>query len=102
VISRLRPVIVGCSSLCDGSPWRRWGRQLLFEKHSLELPEIAIIEKSAGHVRQDLRGADRVKLMPDANSSPRSAPAREALRRAWRRPRDSITTTLAVRPSGWW
>ena len=39
-------------------------RRLLFEKHPLQLPEIAMIEKPADHVRRDLRGADRVKLMP--------------------------------------
>jgi hypothetical protein len=36
---------------------------------------------------------------PHTNSSPRSAPASEALRRVWRMPWDSITTTPA--PSGW-
>jgi hypothetical protein len=37
---------------------------------------------------------------PDTNSSSRSAPASAALRRAWRRSSDSITTTLATRPLG--
>jgi hypothetical protein len=51
-------------TLAGRGPPYRWRTRLLFEKHPLELSEIAIIEKPADHVRRDLRGADRVKLMP--------------------------------------
>jgi hypothetical protein len=53
-----------CPTLSSCSTPHRRRRRLLFEKHPLELLEIAIIEKPADHVRRDLRGADRVKLMP--------------------------------------
>jgi hypothetical protein len=46
-------------------------------------------------------GSSWSSLCPDTNSSSRSAPANAALRRAWSRPWDSITTTPAARPSGW-
>jgi hypothetical protein len=39
-------------------------------------------------------------LRPDTNSRSRSAPAIAALRRAWRRPTDSITTSPAARSFG--
>jgi hypothetical protein len=35
-----------------------------FDQHRLQLPEIAVIEKPADHVRRDLIGADGVELVP--------------------------------------
>jgi hypothetical protein len=40
---------------------RRW--RLLPDQHPLQLPEIAVVEKPADHVRRDLLGTDRVKLV---------------------------------------
>ena len=41
----------------------RWRRRLLFDRHTVQLLEITIIEKPADHVRQDLLGAGWGKLM---------------------------------------
>jgi hypothetical protein len=66
----------------------------------VQLPQIAVVEKPADQVDWDLVGADRVKLVRRRKLKA-SIGASEALRRAWRRPRDSITTTPAAPPSEW-
>jgi hypothetical protein len=46
-------------------PARRTDAQgLRSDQHPVQLPEIAVVEKSADHVRRDLLGAERVKLVP--------------------------------------
>jgi hypothetical protein len=37
---------------------------LLLDQHPAQVPEIAVIEKPADHVRWDLLGAERVELVP--------------------------------------
>jgi hypothetical protein len=60
----------------------------------VQLPEIAVVEKSADHVRRDLLGADRVKLVsgrelePSVSADPRSLEA--SMEKAVS---DSMTTT---------
>jgi hypothetical protein len=50
--------------LTSRPPRRADAQGLLSDQHPVQLAEIAVVEKSADHVRRDLLGAERVKLVP--------------------------------------